>query len=372
MKRNLCIIESTVLTKRWEHYYCLDTLINYFNVTYLDCSSITQPSFHSTTEITSFYVVKVKSKKHLSTILKELPKDIIVVCNIHIYPANFWIHRIIASKTRHIIHVNFFTQNDTEHLSKFQKIIRKFEPERFVKILFWKMYSIMYDSITISCNPDVKRFRINHPDYEAYLQDSLSLSTESDLPPYIVYLDNFFPYHPEIEDRERNFYPKEIAGPFYESINKFFSRIESETGYSVIIAAHPTSSYPKNPFGGRKIFINKSSQLVKNARAVVMHTSNTLSLVVLYNKPVALLTNEFYQKATIEQRRLQTISERYRLPIIDTDDESKSFKDFSKMDETLRQEYILNLTDGENKCNAERFVDYYNKIYEEEFGSDVC
>jgi len=371
MKRNLCVIESTVLTKRWAHYFCLDTLAHYFNIIYLDCSSISHPSFHPAAEITADYVVKVKSHKHLSALLMNLPKDILVVCNIHLFPANFWLHRIIASKTRHIIHVDFITNNDTESLSIFQKIIRKFKPERFVKILFWKIYSRMYDPITISCNPDVKRFRINHPDYEAYLQDSLSLPTESDQSPYIVYLDQFFPYHPEIEDLERNFYPEEIAEPFYESINKFFSRIESETGCSVIIAAHPTSSYPKNPFGGRKIIMYKSSQLVKNARAVVMHNSNTLSLVVLYNKPVALLTNDYYQKAIRQQKYLQNISKRYRLPIIDTDDEAKSFKDFSKMDETLRQEYILNLTDGENKSNAERFVDYYNIIYEELYGSNV-
>ena len=372
MKRNLCIIESTVLTKRWANYYCLDTLENYFNIIYLDCSSITHPSFHLTTEITSDYVVKVKSHKHLSALLKNLPKDILIVCNIRLFPANFRIYRIIASKTRHIIHVDFFTHDGTEYLSRFQKMKRKFKPERFIKILFWKIYSRMFDTITISCNPEVKRFRINHPDYEAYLQDCLSLPTESDQPPYIVYLDQFFPYHPEIEDSESNFNPKEIAGPFYESMNKFFSRIESETGYSVIIAAHPSSSYSKNPFGGRKIIMYKSSQLVKNAQAVVMHTSNTLSFVVLYNKPVAQLTNKYYQKAIRQYKILQSMSKKFCLPIIDTDDEAKGFADFSKMDETLRQEYILNLTDGKNKSNAERFVDYYNMIYEELFGSDVC
>ena len=90
--------------------------------------------------------------------------------------------------------------------------------------------------------------------------------------------------------------PTRLAPLFYGSLNSFFSKVEQHFGCKVVIAAHPSSVYTNNPFDGRDIIYNKTCELIKDCTAVCMHTSNALSYAILFNKPLALLTNKAFNK----------------------------------------------------------------------------
>ena len=131
-------------------------------------------------------------------------------------------------------------------------------------------------------------------DYDLYLQAEESASTENEWGKYAVFLDMFLPFHPDYEllglDLDCT------VEEYYPRLVKFFGHIEGETGYEVIIAAHPRSEYERLPdfFEGRKVIRGETLRLVKNSILVLTHSSSALSFAVLYSKPVIFLTQDSY------------------------------------------------------------------------------
>ena len=207
-----------------------------------------------------------------------------------------------------------------------------------------------------------RRYQINHPDYEVY--QKVAKDTTNDSSNYVVYVDNFFPFHPDIQNRDSNVDPFRLAPLFYTSLNSFFSKVEQHYGCKVVIAAHPSSVYINNPFDDRDIIYNKTCELIKNCTAVCMHTSNALSYAILFNKPLALLTNKAFQQARLESMRLENISNMLSMELINTDivcDINYVFNYVSKdFTEFYKKEYLIA---DPNKTNAELFVEYFNLLY---------
>lgn len=363
-KISIRILESSVLTTRWEEYYCIEELYNVFDIEYWDCSLITSPSFRPLTEISRKYVTKIGTTDELFRKLKDTPKDALLIVNIHRNPNNYRVHRIVAKFFKNIIYIKFFADNSCEtNINPIKKFIYKFYPPHTREIIYWKLYNKLYNVIDFGCTSDCNNYRINHPDFESYLKVLKSAPRLMNGKSYIVYLDNYFPFHPEIIKREWNFNPKSIAKDFYSSINKFFDFIEKKYHCEVIIAAHPSSIYKTNPFNNRSILYNKTNILVYNAKGVVMHTSNSLSYVYLNRIPVALITNQAYQKAKGEYRRLKKLSLINNFKIINTDLYDTDQDIFTNISEEARDKYINYLTDRLNMSNAERFLKYYKDVY---------
>lgn len=77
---------------------------------------------------------------------------------------------------------------------------------------------------------------------------------------------------------------------YFNTMNKFFDTVEKNTGYRVIIAAHPRSNYEAlgDVFDGREIVKGKTMELVAGSKMVLMHASTSVSYAVLYKKPIFL------------------------------------------------------------------------------------
>lgn len=359
------ILESSVLTPRWETNFCIEELQNRFEVEYWDCTKIVSPSFSPKTEISKPYVVKIKSLKDLNQRIKQLSLDTLLITNIHENPENFRFYKTIASRFKTIVTINFFADNSEElPQSRLMKLIRKFNPRHAREIFYWKLYRKMFQKILISCSPSTEPYRINHPDYESFIRVQGNTSDDMiSLKPMIVYIDNYFPFHPEIKKREPSFQPEKVAHDFYQSLNRFFSLVEEKYHCQIVIAAHPSADFEKNPFNGRKIIFNKTDVLVKESMGVLMHTSNSLSYVYLNNVPVAFLTNAAYEEAKLESHRLKTLSEINHIRIVDTD-QYKTINDdvLTPLDPELRTAYMKYQTDGNPETNAQRLTAYLTEI----------
>lgn len=147
-----------------------------------------------------------------------------------------------------------------------------------------------YHTIGIGANIDKKhsiQIPVNSFDYDKYL-------TKKGTPPfidqpYIVFLDEYLPYHPDF----LMFNMKTIdAKEYYDQINNFFDKLESQMKLKVVIAAHPKADLyqTENPFNGRQVFFNKTCELVKDSKFIVAHMSTAISFSVLYKKPILLLS----------------------------------------------------------------------------------
>lgn len=368
---SVVILHPSELTERWRRYYCIDEIIPYISIEYWDCSAITIPSFKSTQRIESPWLRKITSKKDFKTRLSDLSTDTILVVDIQRNKNNYWIHKEISKYFSYTVFINFFS-NEVYLPKGVDLSISKHWYSKYFRISTYvnfynrrsrvtKFYSATNKSILrISCE-EYSKYRINHPDYELYLDDCLQKESTTIRNRYLVYIDNYFPYHSEIRDNEHNFNPNKVAKGFYASLNSFFSRLEQKYSCEVIIAAHPASSYSCNPFNGRKLLFGKTNILVKNSIGVLLHTSAAISFAYLYNKPIMLLSNHFYRYAQKEQRRLEIISKRDNLIIHDTDDENTELVFLSRQQRDL---YISKyLTDFHEGRNPERFIKYYKTLY---------
>lgn len=126
----------------------------------------------------------------------------------------------------------------------------------------------------------------NSTDYE----DSLHPQEFNIDKPYIVFLDQYLPLHPD----------NKLAGEmganvhlYYEQMNHLFSILEKNYHCEVIIAAHPAAkSYiESNPFNGRRLFTGRTKDLVKGSLGVLAHFSTAVFYAVIYEKPMLLATS---------------------------------------------------------------------------------
>jgi len=400
----LVITHPSEFSERWEKYYCLDELSKSFDVEWWDCSEI----------VTSFtcgkvpqrldrsYVKKISSLSDFKIKMSQLPYNSILITEIHYNKFSYPIHKIQSSYFSSYVHINFYA-NTQLHFSQKSKTTEKDEHTKtsvrttiykrlkgflyrifFIQEFFkymrhhndsdyenqkaiqqiYRMYEPVFEiSSTENCV-----HRINHPDYEQYLKNRNEERKENT----ILFIDNYFPNHPEISCNEQNFNIKLVEKLYYESLNSFFNSIEKEYKSEVVIAAHPSAIYKQNPFGGRKLYWGNTAELVRDARMVCMHTSNAFSYVVLYNKPVALITNVGFRMATFQQKRLEYCSEQYNLPIVDIDDSTFDVKKtlFHTIDDDIRQSYINHyLGDTQNEeFNSSLLKKYLLEYYNEKYG----
>jgi len=144
---------------------------------------------------------------------------------------------------------------------------------------------------------NTKIIKAHSLDYDLYLEEEKVSNNHQSNEEYILFIDEFGPYHPDILFNE-NRKPDVKSKTYFSDINIFFNRLECETGIMVLIAAHPRSDYTNigNPYGKRKIISGETIKLVKNAKFVVAHASTAISFAVLYNKPIILLSSPDYSK----------------------------------------------------------------------------
>lgn len=140
---------------------------------------------------------------------------------------------------------------------------------------------------------DLKRsdkiFDINTTDYDYYLE--IMNNPPIIHGPYILYIDNYLPFHPDMEVYGLQYINAES---FYKHLNSFFDKIESLYGQKVVIAAHPKAEkYKKyNFFNGRTVIFNNTTLLVRDASFLLHHASTTMGLATILNKKMYFLTSK--------------------------------------------------------------------------------
>ena len=128
-------------------------------------------------------------------------------------------------------------------------------------------------------------------DYDLYLEYVLRSSRFQVSTKYAVFLDEFFPLHPDFCVSESLKKPYGDYLQYYREMNKIFDIIEDKLGVPVVIAAHPKSSYENMPpmFADRQVIKGKTTDLVAGADYVLAHASTSVNFAVLFNKPILFI-----------------------------------------------------------------------------------
>ncbi|WP_125172448.1 hypothetical protein [Leptospira levettii] len=118
---------------------------------------------------------------------------------------------------------------------------------------------------------------------------------------YIVFLDEYSPYHPDNDffliphaDKKETYYPR---------LERFFHYLEKKYNAKVVIAAHPRSEYQtKEHFKSFAIIKDRTLDLIKNSHFALIHSSTSINFINLFEKEAIFFNTSsmrwVYKKAT--------------------------------------------------------------------------
>ena len=197
--------------------------------------------------------------------------------------------------------ISFFSKLKRFNYSKFLNYITNRLVEFNIKFGRLKTYDVVFLAgnegykalgyIPFSSIQKMHRILINSTDYDTYLAQKKEETLVDVNFEYILFLDEYLPFHPDWYLLGMNTIPSER---YYEQLNKYFDKVELTFGKPVVIAAHPKAlKYKeKNYFNGRKVYFGATSQLTKNADFVIAHMSTSISYSILYGKKLHFITSQ--------------------------------------------------------------------------------
>lgn len=111
---------------------------------------------------------------------------------------------------------------------------------------------------------------------------------------YVVFLDTYFPYHPDLVSFDECVISENTARDFYSRMNAIFDEIEKQFGYKVLIAAHPRSNYNDKEYSYKKenIYYGQTAKLAKNAAFFLGNFSTTNVMAAMANKPLVIIADD--------------------------------------------------------------------------------
>ena len=115
---------------------------------------------------------------------------------------------------------------------------------------------------------------------------------------FLVFLDEDAAYHSDYKKLEVSPFVK--AENYYPIIDNGLNIIAKSLNLNIKIAAHPRSNYQDKSVKFKYTTIkNKTFELIRDADAVVAHSSTVIQYAVLLKKPIILVTTDEIQKASL-------------------------------------------------------------------------
>lgn len=208
-------------------------------------------------------------------------------------------------------------------------------------------------ALDYKADENTKIVKYNSTDYITafLLKDTMPVDEK-----YIVFIDQYLPFHPDIEltgDKPVN------AATYYAGLNLLFAKMERIYDCKVIVAAHPAALKYKecNYSDGRKVVFGKTGQLISGCIGVLGHCSTAVAFPVVFRKKMIMLTSNEIKSHLLFSFSATTdyIARLLRCPLINIDDDMENIC-FEDIDEdayrTYQYDYLTN-KETENIDNYE-------------------
>lgn len=393
-KLKLVFVAIFATPKRYVDPFVLKALGERFDLEWWDCADIVYPKYCDTDSGTP-YVLKIHSIKELKRNLRRIPKDTLLVKVIPALWKNRHVDKLLAKYFPKIVLVQSYSNTpspfkktekeaETRKTRSLLSIIKKplyhsdtlktvikilFHPEqRHVLSEIWqinKEWSWFKEIVVINCAKG-SEYHINHPDVEQYIRHQSSTKRRSDR--YIVYIDQNFPYHLDLKIWQPNINVESLAHRFFPSINQFFSHLEKSYNCQVVVAVHPKAQYSCNPFEGREMVSFDTAALVRDSIGVCMHSSNALSYVVFYDKPVVSIVNDAIKEVERQYNQVVNMVNQWDVPFVDIDRPNYGEHPLSNLKPETRRQYMEtffgDLDPLTLQSNADLMTDHFYSIHE--------
>lgn len=362
--KKIVVLNHDPLTDRVYKSFCIDYFQSLgIDVEYVDLSNFYYPHLKMFNALIYPFVVKLY---RLSDILDYIDSQNVKETVFIVEATRNWksrlIHRRLTENNCFLVKISIYGNNSVDN--SFISKLKRLSLNSIYSLIGYKLYKQIYSlkefdlHFTSSRNAS-NAILINHPDYEEYLKTTKQIDCSDD---YIVFLDEFFPYHPDILYRF-GVDIKSCASSYYKKLNDFFSVLECTLNKDVVIAAHPKSNYIGNEFGNRKIIRGCTAKLVRQAALVVLHSSTSLSFAILNEKPVLIISCSEYRKLPrriryFQKEQAEVINEK----VVDIDKCALSDLNLFEMDFSARNSYKMKYLTSLDTCNKTNNEIIYSKL----------
>lgn len=369
--KDIIIISHEPLTINLKRLFYIDDYIREgFNVEYWDLSVIIYGKLDLEDKLDELYIRKFLSFESWQL---ELRKINIMSTIFIVEVVNVWKNRIIfktlSDINAFIVRIDQYG-NTALAMSKYDILEKLLNLKNIPKLITNKISSKRYNSYKRKYNiqnynlyfgssslGNIVTNYINHPDYEQYLVKKDGIEV---VKPFILFIDNYFPLHPDFEI----FYGVKLDGAdqYQKSLCLYFDYLESKYGIPIVIAAHPKANYCRETFDGRQIVKYRTVELVIQSSYVIMHASNSISFVLLANKPLLMITTNGYKAVSFLYLRLKQLARLVSCQILNIDEQEYNKVNFNTVDRISRDEYIytyLTKEDIKGKHNIDIIIDVF-------------
>ncbi len=143
----------------------------------------------------------------------------------------------------------------------------------------------------LSYVPSDRKIYIHSFDYDRYMETREKNEINEK---YIVYIDSGWGNLDQDKVLTNYYDPWDKNANIWDKLESVFDKLERYYHLPVIVAGHPHTKYTSRSLCNRKIIFNKTSELVANARFVIMQWSTSVSFALLFKKDIlALIDNDF-------------------------------------------------------------------------------
>lgn len=373
MINKIVLINQEPPIRRYIEIYHLGFLISEgFEVEYWDCTEIFIGTHYQIADIQDIsYCYKYNSIGQLQTSIQSNDNtNTVYLIQVSENYSNRKFFKLIADSKITTVKIDFFAAAALSYYNNWQKIFHT-PLVQFPGIIYRRIKARMFDNYckkqnfkyTYTIGSSLRSaIRINHPDW----QHSQEIKNEAAIInyPYIVFLDEYYPLHPDLVMGKAKI---NIGGaPHYQQImTRFFDIIEQQNSVKVVIASHPKAQYSGTEFGEREIIKYKTAELVKDAQAVVLHTSAAVAYAFIYDKPLVIIYTNEYAKLFHSIQAQKTLSLLTKVPRINIANYETTQLELKSIDAENRQQYIndyLTSPGIEDKTNQEILLNFFRSI----------
>jgi hypothetical protein len=181
-----------------------------------------------------------------------------------------------------------FLKNRIAFFIKYLKIVNTYD---------YLLISGLDGSRTIGVGSEIdlkksKKYYINSIDKEIFDNAITETAVDDNI---VVFIDEYMPFHPDFKLLNIETVPE---SEYFKELNLFFSHIELKLKVQVVICAHPKAENykTKNYFDNRKIYFNKTCEIIKVSRGVISHNSTSVNFAVLSKKPIIFITSNLIKR----------------------------------------------------------------------------
>lgn len=379
--KKLVIITHEPLTRNLKRiFYIEEYRAAGFNVSIWDISAIANKGLKLNDQVEDEAIIIVDNLNQMDSLLNSNDnKNTIYIPQVPYSWKNREIIKLLSDHQAYCIQIEYYANAYTKTTLK-EKLLKLLQFERYAELAKIKIEQKAYKIFCSKHNINIPQQNftslaldktatsyINHPDYESYL-DILQKQQNTERKPFIVFIDNYFPLHPDLLFH----HGLKLGGAdkYQQSLRNLFDYLENKYKMPVIIAAHPKAEYSPETFGNREIKKYMTADLVLNSSYVVQHTSNSISYAILANQPLALITTNGYNKVKHLVKDLRKLARITDLKIFNTDKDKYQNFEFRQIQDKVRQDYIetyLHREELDNSRNADILIEAFKDCKIDQF-----